>query len=397
MSKDETIAREAQADTGPVEGPRPRRRLNRGYLAVGGLTAAFLLGLGVWLLLTSGHQTTDDAQVEADVVAVAPRVGGMVRRVTVGENQPVRKGDLLLEIDGADLAARLELARADLANAEARALVAEASATGGLRSALAQVEGSSEAVSQAESQVSAARASVERAQAVAAQAQNDLTRARDLFAASAVPRDRLDNAQSAMDVAAAGLLQARAGLAAAEDARRVATSGVEAAQGRLAASSPTGAQIAAARAQVEAERARVRLAELQLSYARITAPEDGVASRLTAREGQVVAAGQPLLMLVPVRTYLLANFKETQIGEMRPGDRAVVTVDAFPGRKLEGRVETLSGGTGARFSLLPPDNATGNFVKVVQRVPVRVAWAGTPTLPLRAGLSAKVTVYTGHE
>jgi membrane fusion protein, multidrug efflux system len=399
MKTDTTAVKESMEDVGPVEGKAKRTLFSGGrggYLVLGGITAAFLLALGAWMLATRGHQTTDDAQVESEVVSIAARVGGSVRRVAVRENQAVKKGDLLVEIDDADLAARLEQARAELAGAEARALVAEASATGGLRSALASVTGSSDGVSQAQAQAEAAQAAVERASVAAAQAQADLARARELFAANAVSRDRLDNAQSAADGAAAGLVQAKAGLAAAQDARRVAVSRVEEAQGRLAQSSPTGAQIAAARAQARSAQAQARLAGLQLSYTRVTASADGVVSRLTVREGQIVAAGQSLGMLVPAGTYVLANFKETQIGGMREGDRVTVAVDAFPGRRLEGRVESLSGGTGARFSLLPPDNATGNFVKVVQRVPVRIAWAGTPDLPLQAGLSASVTVYTGH-
>ena len=134
---------------------------------------------------------------------------------------------------------------------------------------------------------------------------------------------------------------------------------------------------------------------LQLSYTKIWAPEDGVISKLVAHEGQLVSPGQPVAELVPAATYVVANFKETQVGRMVPGQRAVVTIDAYPGLELEGTVESLSGGTGARFSLIPPDNASGNFVKVVERVPVRIAWAKPPPegVRLQAGLSAYVTVH----
>jgi membrane fusion protein (multidrug efflux system) len=136
------------------------------------------------------------------------------------------------------------------------------------------------------------------------------------------------------------------------------------------------------------------LAKLQLSYTRLYAQEDGQITRLTAREGQMVQPGQPLAALVPDRTYVVANFKETQVGQMKPGQLVEIEIDAYPGRKLEGKVESLAGGTGSRFSLLPPDNASGNFVKVVQRVPVRVAWVNPPAdLSLRPGLSADVTVH----
>jgi membrane fusion protein, multidrug efflux system len=168
----------------------------------------------------------------------------------------------------------------------------------------------------------------------------------------------------------------------------------------LEQSAPVDTAIAVARANAALAHARVRSAEAQLAlarmdyaHARVTAPADGAVSRLVARPGQLVAAAQPLAELVPLETYVVANFKETQIGRMHPGDRAAVTVDAYPGRTFEGRVASLSGGTGARFSLLPPDNASGNFVKVVQRVPVRIRWTKPLRVRLRAGLSADVTVY----
>ena len=141
--------------------------------------------------------------------------------------------------------------------------------------------------------------------------------------------------------------------------------------------------------------ATLDLARLQLSYTKIVAPDDGLATRVSGQVGQMIQAGQPLAELVPERTYVVANFKETQVGRMRAGQRARVRIDAFPGITLDAKVESVAGGTGARFSLLPPDNATGNFVKVVQRVPVRIAWSKRPELPLQAGLSTDVTVYLG--
>ena len=132
---------------------------------------------------------------------------------------------------------------------------------------------------------------------------------------------------------------------------------------------------------------------MQLSYTTVLAPNHGQVTQLTARVGGMLQTGQPVAQVVPVRTYLLANFKETQIDRMRAGNRAAVTIDAFPGRTFEATVESLAGGTGSRFSLIPPDNASGNFVKVVQRVPVRLAWTAEPGVALKAGLSADVTVF----
>ena len=198
------------------------------------------------------------------------------------------------------------------------------------------------------------------------------------------------------------MVQAQAQLAAAEDARHTAQAQIAEAQGRVEQSAPVDALVDAARAQASLARANqaaaeasLAMASLQLSYTKVTAPVDGRLSRLAVRVGQQVQVGQPIVTVVPTATYVVANFKETQIGEMHPGQRAEITVDALPGRKFEGHVESVSPGTGARFSMLPPDNASGNFVKVVQRVPVKIQWsqqAGDQPLP--AGLSVDVTVYT---
>jgi membrane fusion protein (multidrug efflux system) len=258
-------------------------------------------------------------------------------------------------------------------------------------------------VGSATAQVAAANAMVLRARADQKKAEIDLARAKELKAANAIPQERLDNAQAAFDSAQAQLAQAQAQLAVAQETRRVAESRVGEAKGRLSQSAPIDAQIAAARAQAQLAHAKVKsaeaaldLARLQLSYTKIAAPADGVASKLTVHDGQLVTIGQPVIELVPTRTYVIANFKETQIGKMQPGQPAEIKIDAFPGRRFAGKVESLSGGTGSSFSLLPADNASGNFVKVVQRVPVRIAWDKPVDVPLRAGLSADVTVKVGR-
>jgi membrane fusion protein (multidrug efflux system) len=280
------------------------------------------------------------------VVAVAPRVGGTVVEVLVQENAPVRRGQPILRIDDADYQARARQAQAELETARAQAAVADA-------------------------QVRAARATVTRSDAEAEKADLDLRRAEELRKGDAIPAERFDATRIAGETARAG-------------------------------ASTNRAQYAAALASAELAHARVRsveaaldLARLQVSYTTVSAASDGVISRLGARQGQIVQPGQVLGQLVPSRTYLVANFKETQTGSIRPGQPVTVEIDAYDGRKVEGKVESISGGTGARFALLPPDNASGNFVKVVERVPVRIEWTSLPAdLPLRAGLSANATVHT---
>lgn len=381
----------------------------RAFVVLGGVAAAVLAAIGGYALLTHGQESTDDAQIDADVVPLSARVTGTVLALHVKDNQQVKAGDVLVELDPVDLQARLAQAQAELATARAQAdaaraqeQVATSSAKGGFHSAKAVLSGSSVGVSSAEAQVAAAEAALERAKAEAHRTELDLARFRQLRDAGAISQQQLDNTQAAYDTAQAALLQARANLTAAQEARRGALSKVAEAEGRVAQTENVDAQVAAAHAATELAEARVRaaeatvvLAENQVRYTRITAPSDGVVSKLGVHVGQLVSTGTPVAELVPSETYVVANFKETQIGQMHPGDRVTVEIDAYPGHDLEGRVESLSAGTGARFSLLPPDNASGNFVKVVQRVPVRIAWNSPPDIPLRAGLSAEVTVYVG--
>ena len=366
---------------------------------------------GIYLLATANQESTDDAQVEADVVPIAARVNGQVAKRMVEDNQRVKKDDVLIQIDDADFNARmkqaeaeLETARAQAAAADAQVYVVEASAKGGLQSARASFSGSSMGVANAEAQLAAARAALERSKAEARKGELDLNRTKQLVAGNALPRERLDNAQVAYDASQAALAQAQAQVAAASEMRQLASTRVDEARGRLDQSTPIAAQIGAAKANADLAHARIKVAEatldlakLQQSYTKVTASEDGLVTKLSVQAGQMIQIGQPLAELVPDRTYVVANFKETQVGRMRSGQKARVRIDAFPGVELEARVESVAGGTGARFSLLPPDNASGNFVKVVQRVPVRIAWLKRPGVPLQAGLSTDVTVYVSKD
>lgn len=388
----------------------PRKRVRPAVLVLVGLLVTAGLGVGGYAYIHRGMENTDDAQVEADVVGLAPKIGGQVRNVLVRDNQPVRKGDLLVKIDDTEQIEKVKAAEADLAVAQANLRAAEAqekviaaTVRGGLRSARASLRGTSISVTGADAQIAAARASLDRAQAESHKAETDLARARDLRNANAIPQERLDAAQAEYDIAHAAVEQANAMIATATQMRRAAESHVAEAEGRLAQSTPVDEQIAAAQAAADLAAAKVKAAEaalgisrLQLSYTNVTAPADGFVSKLTAREGQLLTVGQPFAELVPRDSYVVANFKETQIQGMHPGDRATVEIDAYPNRKLEAVVDSLAGGTGARFSMLPADNASGNFVKVVQRVPVRIRWLNLPSdISLPAGLSADVTVHVG--
>jgi membrane fusion protein (multidrug efflux system) len=388
--------------------PAARNRV-RPYLVLGGIVAVALVAYGVFAWLTRGQQNTDDAQIDADVVAISTRVMGTVLRVLVTDNQQVKKGALLAEIDPADLAAKEKQAEAELAAARAQAQAADAqvaiiSATskGGLSAARAQLSGSATSVARANAEIASARAALVRAQAQASLAETDLARAESLLKDQAIPKAQVDTARSNAQAANAAVAQAQAQLAAAEDAKSTAVTRITESQAHVEQSTPVEAQLATvhanadlAHARVESAEAALQIAKLQLSYTRIEAPADGTLSRLAVHEGQLMQAGQQVVVIVPNTTYVVANFKETQVGLMQRGQRASIAVDAYPGRVFEGRVDSTSPGTGARFSLLPPDNASGNFVKVVQRVPVKIAWENVPPdVKLPAGLSVDVTVFT---
>src|SRR3954454_19041224 len=316
-------------------------------------------------------QSTDNAQVDGHIVPVLAKVGGYVKSVAVNENDHVNAGQLLVQLDDADYAVRLQQAEADLA-------AAEATAGGGGFSGQAQAQVQSAAGQRAalDAQIGAARANANKADA-------DLARARELANKQIISRQQLDAAQASAAVAHANLLAAERQAAAAGGTVNTAEAGVRVANARTLAA-----------------RATVENAQLQLDYTRITAPASGEVSRKQVEVGQLVAAGQPLLSIVAdTGVWVTANFKETQLAKIRPGQPVEFEVDAYGGCVGEGKVASVSGATGAKFALLPPDNATGNFTKVVQRVPVRVAVTKPcpGNRPLRPGLSVNVHVDTSNQ
>jgi membrane fusion protein, multidrug efflux system len=359
----------------------------------------------VYAMRTRGQVSTDDAQVEGDVVTISVRVPGLVVAVPAEDNHWVKKGDLIAQVDDTDYAARLKQAQAELAQARAQAAQAEAqeemvaaSARGGIAAGQALVAGSSYAVRSAHANVASARAAVDLAEGDERSAAVDLARYKALLAANAVPQSKVDEVQAAADRTRATVAQARAALGASEEEQHAADARVSEAQGRLTQSAPIETQLNAARANTELQRGRVSgaeaavvLAQSQLDASHVVAPADGLLTNLSLHVGVLAAVGTPVALLVPPEVYVVANFKETQVGELRPGQPARVSVDAFAPRIFEGNVDTIAGGTQGRFSLLPSDNAGENFVKVVQRVPVRIRLATTDAL-LLPGLSAGVTV-----
>lgn len=394
--------------------PPKKKAARKAYTLLGGLTAA---ALGIYFVhgyLTKDEVGTDDAQVDADIVPLTGRVGGVIAHLKVKDNQRVEAGAVLAELDDADFRAKVMAAQADLDAATAQAEAADAqvdivksTSAGGLSSAKAQLQGTGASVRSAAAQVDAAAASLARAKAELAKTEADLARAKTLHNAGAVSGQSLEAAQTARDAAAAAVDASAANLAAAKDQRTGAEARVAEAAGRVQQSTPVERQIAAATAAAKLAHARVdgataalELAKLQLGYTKITAPVSGFVSKLAVREGQMIAAGTTLAMVVPATTYVVANFKETQIERIRPGDLVDIDIDAFDGT-LHGKVESIAAGTGARFSLMPPDNATGNFVKVVQRVPVKIVWTddaseASQRSALHAGLSAEVKVHLQH-
>ena len=340
------VRRESAAKAAPPGPPAPAPaapkaggRRGTAFMVMGlVLLALVALGARRWIYGLS-HVSSDNAQVDGHIVPILPKVGGFVTEVRIDENQNVKAGDTLVVLDDRDYKVRLAQVEADLAVA------------------LAGVSN--------RARVGQAEALVEQAQANALKAHADLDRVRPLALQEIVSKQQLDAVEATARAADAALAAAQAALLAAD-------------------------------ARVGAARAARDQAALNLSYTRVIAPSSGVVSKKTVELGQLVQAGQPLMSVVPLEdVWVTANLKETEVADVQPGEPVDFTVDAYPGRHFTGHVQSLSPATGARFSLLPPDNATGNFTKVVQRVPVRVRPDKVdPAHPLRPGLSVVVTIQT---
>jgi membrane fusion protein (multidrug efflux system) len=419
----ETKEHELQ-DHSSTAGPARNHRTRNLLIVVAVIGAA--VGLAYYMH-RQGFESTDDAFIDGGIVQISPRVPGQVLRVLVADNQHVNKGDLLVELDARDYETAVANAKAALSNAVAKNSGAKAGldltttvtdaalvqASAGLKAAQAQVDVLRASVQQAEAAVGAAEAGLQQAEArrtaAEAEAQRaaaDAERYRALFKKDEISKQLLDRAETEARATAANLdavkqmvvaaqaqlVQAKAAQSSAQASLRQTETLVRQAEGRLQEAHSRPEQIRVRRAdfegagaEIERARATLQQAELNLSYTKIYAPESGHITKKSVEPGNIVGAGQALMALVSDRLWVVANFKEVQLRRMRPGQPVTIKIDAYSQRKYRGTVDSIQRGAGARFSLMPPENATGNYVKVVQRVPVKILFSEPLPPEIRIG------------
>jgi membrane fusion protein (multidrug efflux system) len=361
-----------------------QKRSRIGWIVLGIVVVAAVAGFFVWRYMDT-YEATDDAQIDGHINNVSTRVSGYILKVNVEDNQSVEKGAVLAEIDPSDYQVALQRAKAELADAQATAQamnlnvpVQTIGTTTQVSSSEADVQSSEAGVAAAEGQLEAARAQLQQAEANNVRAQGDVTRYAALLAKDEVSKQIYDQADATAKADAAAVAGARASVAAAQQQVAQARSRVNSAQAGLQYSRTGPQQVAATQARaraaiaaVQEKQAALDRAQLDLQYCSVMAPVSGVVYK-KVEVGMNVQPGQTLLSVVPLDdVWITANFKETQLRQMKIGQRVTVSVDSY-GREYQGRVDSIAGATGAQFSLLPPENATGNYVKVVQRVPVKI-------------------------
>jgi len=356
MDDEHTRGAGSPAEAGGTEAPlnnhKPSFWKRRPTIVAGSVVLAVLFFFGLYYIIDSfTHESTDDAFLDATAVSLAPRVAGQIKKLAVIDNQAVKAGDVLAEIDPRDF--EIQVAQKKTARVAADANVKLLLSSIEL---LATQVGTAEATAnQSEAQAAANQATAERADA-------DLKRAEDLIRQRIISPQEFDTAKAVAASADATLKAAQE--KAASDRSKIAESRAELEAGRRAWE----------RAEAQANQAGVDVqqADLNLSYTRITAPQDGRVTQKSVEQGDYVQVGQRLMALVASDIYVIANFKETQLRNIRPGQKVTITMDSLGGRKFAGRVESIQASSGAAFSLFPPENAVGNYVKVVQRVPVKI-------------------------
>lgn len=342
------------------------------------------------------RESTDDAQIDGHINPISGRVSGTVVRILHDDNEMVQAGTLLVELDPKDYQVALDRARADLANAQASATAAHVDVPLTTTTSSSQFAAATAAVKAADREIQASQARVQEAQANYTKAAADLKRMEQLVQKDEVSHQQYDAAVAAASASRATLDGASAAVASAESRAAQARAQAAAAETVPEQIRMTRARAGAAAADVQKYQAAVEQAELNLAYTKIYAPVTGVLSKRNVEPGQVIQPGQPLFSIVDLDDiWVTANFKETQLKSMRPGQKATVKVDAY-GRSYGAAVESIGGATGSRFSVLPPENASGNYVKVVQRLPVRIRFdrGQDPNHLLRPGMSVEPTVVT---
>jgi membrane fusion protein, multidrug efflux system len=397
---------------------------NGGRWRIGGIVLVVLILIaGFFWLRSRGKEATDDAQVDGHITQIAPRVGGTVAKVHISNNQAVKAGDVLVEIDPRDYQIAVDRAKAELADAVATASAARtgvpiarvetasgvSTASGGVDQAEASVAVADRQIQVAQADLVSAEAHQREKEATAVRAAHDVDRLRGLVEKDEISKQQFDAAVAQADSARAAADAAKSDVTAAQGNITVAQQRAAAARGAAsqaraglenARTAPQQLQVTEARAnsaeaRVRQAEAALRQAELNLEHTTVKAPTNGVVSRKAVELGQVIQPGQPLLALVDLSdVWITANFKESQLAKMRPGQKATVDVDALGGKEFAGHVDSIAAATGAKFSLLPPENATGNYVKVVQRIPVRISLepGQDPEHLLRPGMSVTPTV-----
>jgi membrane fusion protein (multidrug efflux system) len=419
LSKSDELST-AEAPSHPAQ-PRKNSRVKFALLGAILLLAA----VGTWAYLHFRDRvSSDDAQVDGHITAIAPKVGGSVLEVLVVENLPVKAGQALVRIDPRDYQAKVDLARAALMQAQNQLLAAQVSvpwvnettqsgnsgASAQLGDAVAELQGARLEYEQASSSdISYAEANVRAKQASSERAQADLARMKPLLDKAEISQQQYDSYVAAARVAESEWKATQEKLSSVRKDAGIRKAAIDAAQSRVtqaqaqvenslanrkqvdvrkADAGTAGAGVAAARANLEA-------AELQLSYTTIVAPTDGMVTHKSVEPGQIVQPSQGLMMIIPLHDlWVTANFKETQLANVRSGQRAEISVDMYGGKKVWGHVDSISGATGSRLSMLPAENATGNFVKVVQRIPVKILVDRTDGLVLRPGMNVDATIFT---
>jgi membrane fusion protein (multidrug efflux system) len=386
---------------------RRRTKGGRLWLLLGAALVLLVVGFFLWRYLAS-YESTDDAQVDVHLYPVSARISGYVIAVNVGDNQYVEKGTVLVEIDPKDYQVAVDKARGDLASAEATARslnitvpITSVTTLSQLNYSGSDVENAVAGLAAAEKQLAAAQAQVQQAEANDVQAQDDLKRYKQLVDKQDVSAQTYDHALAAAKANTATVAAARANEAAAGQAVQQARSRVAEAEANLRAAQTRPQQIATTRARaesaiadVEQKHAALAQAELNLAYTKIIAPVCGEVNK-TVVVGLNVQPGQQMLTVVPLQdVWITANFKETQMKRMRPGQPVKISVDSN-GRTYKGHVDSIGGATGPVFSVLPPENATGNYVKIVQRIPVKIVLdpGENRDLQLRPGMSVEAKVY----